>query len=92
MLDFCNKYLAKYLVTSKTEQCMAGRVCTYFPDGTVMTMRISGGIDIGFCTDKRYFTNDANGSSPGYGCLNGGGFCARLIQYDGWEIKDDYPW
>lgn len=19
-------------------------------------------------------------------------FCAKLIQYDGWEIKDDYPW
>ena len=20
------------------------------------------------------------------------GMCAKLIQYDGWEIKDDYPW
>ncbi|MDR1327938.1 MAG: type II secretion system GspH family protein [Heliobacteriaceae bacterium] len=32
----------------------------------------------------------------GYGCRKGaytiGNFCAKLIQYDGWEIKDDYPW
>ena len=20
------------------------------------------------------------------------GSCTRLLQYDGWEIKDDYPW
>jgi hypothetical protein len=28
-----------------------------------------------------------------YGCVAGSGsYCAKLIQYDGWEIKDDYPW
>lgn len=26
-----------------------------------------------------------------YGCANNGNFCAKLIQYDGWQIKDDYP-
>ena len=27
-----------------------------------------------------------------YGCTEqGGAFCAKLIQFDGWEIKDDYP-
>ncbi|MBP3924453.1 type II secretion system protein [bacterium] len=27
-------------------------------------------------------------------CTTGGrkGYCTTLIQYDGWEIKDDYPW
>jgi len=27
-----------------------------------------------------------------YGCLNNGAYCAKLIQWDDWEIKDDYPW
>ncbi|MDR1327237.1 MAG: type II secretion system GspH family protein [Heliobacteriaceae bacterium] len=28
-----------------------------------------------------------------YGCLGStGSYCAKLIQWDGWEIKDDYPW
>jgi prepilin-type N-terminal cleavage/methylation domain-containing protein len=30
-----------------------------------------------------------------YGCRKDsptGNFCAKLIQYDGWQIKDDYPW
>ena len=33
-----------------------------------------------------------------YACKKGtgadfaGGFCGALIQTDGWEIKDDYPW
>lgn len=37
-----------------------------------------------------------NGSS--YPCKKGtyqtyaGGSCGALIQYDGWEIKEDYPW
>ncbi len=34
-------------------------------------------------------------SHPRYGCKKNAvanSFCARLIQYDGWEIKDDYPW
>ena len=33
-------------------------------------------------------------SHPRYGCSkNGvGAFCAKLIQYDGWQISDDYPW
>ena len=28
-----------------------------------------------------------------YGCAiaGKGGFCTKLIQYDGWQIKDDYP-
>ena len=35
-------------------------------------------------------------SHPRYGCRKGSPgsspYCARLIQYDGWEIKEDYPW
>lgn len=29
-----------------------------------------------------------------YGCSRDslGSFCAKLIQYDGWKISDDYPW
>ncbi len=32
-------------------------------------------------------------NNSNYGCAikDKGGFCAKLIQYDGWEIKDDYP-
>ena len=27
-----------------------------------------------------------------YGCTeNGGAYCTKLIQFDGWQIKDDYP-
>ncbi len=26
-----------------------------------------------------------------YGCNNNGFFCSKLIQYDGWQISDDYP-
>lgn len=37
--------------------------------------------------------DDLVNSSPG-GCnKNGWGrYCGALIQYDGWQIKDDYPW
>lgn len=33
-------------------------------------------------------------SHPRYGCSqNGlGSYCAKLIQYDGWQISKDYPW
>lgn len=32
--------------------------------------------------------------SSSYGCLSSPsrGYCGKLIQYDGWVIKDDYPW
>ncbi len=42
------------------------------------------------------FMNRTQGS--GYRCKKdtgdpyAGGFCGALIQIDGWEIKDDYPW
>lgn len=38
--------------------------------------------------------NDTNGYSCKTGTQGGfaGGFCGALIQADGWEIKDDYPW
>ncbi len=42
------------------------------------------------------FMNSTQGS--GYRCKKdtgdpySGGFCGALIQIDGWEIKDDYPW
>jgi hypothetical protein len=36
--------------------------------------------------------NNSRGSGSGYGCAKDRVFCAKLIQYDGWEIKDDYPW
>lgn len=34
-------------------------------------------------------------NSAGHLCAKGkrqGGLCAKLIEYDGWEIKNDYPW
>ena len=33
-------------------------------------------------------------NSSSFGCKKDstGLFCGRLIQLDGWEIKDDYPW
>ena len=32
-------------------------------------------------------------TSPSYICtLTDGGYCAGKIIYDGWQIKDDYPW
>lgn len=33
-------------------------------------------------------------SNTRYGCSKGGlkNYCAKLIQIDGWQIKDDYPW
>lgn len=37
----------------------------------------------GLFSHNRYGCSD----SSTYKC-----FCAKLIQYDGWEIKDDYPW
>lgn len=38
--------------------------------------------------------NDTNGYSCKTGTQGGyaGGYCGALIQADGWEIKDDYPW
>lgn len=31
-------------------------------------------------------------NKEGYGCKTiGGGYCTKLIQFDGWQIKDDYP-
>jgi hypothetical protein len=26
------------------------------------------------------------------GCISNKYYCSRVLQYDGWEIKDDYPW
>ena len=37
-------------------------------------------------------TRDELLNKPTYGCkFPGGSYCAKLIQYDGWQIKDDYP-
>ena len=30
-------------------------------------------------------------SGSKFSCENGGNYCAKLIQHDGWQIKDDYP-
>ena len=55
-------------------------------------------------TPRTMFVLHANGkfgghgqsrTSPFPGCTSGGGSidrCGALIQMDGWEIKDDYPW
>lgn len=44
------------------------------------------------------YANDWDGtredllSHSTFGCKkDGGSFCTKLIQYDGWQIKDDYP-
>lgn len=35
-----------------------------------------------------------NGNGSGHACnkTKGKGLCAKLIEYDGWEIRKDYPW
>lgn len=35
-----------------------------------------------------------NGSGSAHACnkTKGKGLCAKLIEYDGWEIRKDYPW
>lgn len=47
-------------------------------------------------TREELFVPNANGANGiGHLCAKGeykGGMCAKLIEYDGWEIKDDYPW
>ena len=38
---------------------------------------------------------EGKNASASYGCNKQAAskyYCAKLIQYDGWEIKDDYPW
>lgn len=43
--------------------------------------------------NRNILINDTN-----YACKKGmhapyaGGYCGALIQYDGWQIKEDYPW
>lgn len=53
----------------------------------------------GKCTIEPYTykwdgTRDGLISNTFYGCSRNslGSFCAKLIQYDGWKISDDYPW
>lgn len=45
------------------------------------------------------YAHDWNGTRDGlfsgyYGCSESGtgGYCTKLIQYDGWKISKDYPW
>ncbi len=43
--------------------------------------------------DRDYLINDVRYScKKGTGQKYAGGFCGALIQMDGWQIKDDYPW
>lgn len=37
----------------------------------------------------RDFLINRNGDN--FACKTGGAYCAKLIQFDGWQIKDDYP-
>lgn len=45
-----------------------------------------------------YLDKNTLKTAPTYGCQKGGsgqyagGYCGQLIQQDGWEIKDYYPW
>ena len=46
---------------------------------------------------KNILSRDELLNDPTYGCATvehdwGGAYCGLLIQRDGWEIKDDYPW
>lgn len=48
-------------------------------------------------TDRIDFTSREdimNGSGSAHACnkTKGKGLCAKLIEYDGWEIRKDYPW
>lgn len=59
----------------------------------------SASVGLGKCSVEPYSykwdgTREGLKSHSRYGCSKSGNgnFCARLIQYDGWQIKDDYPW
>ena len=47
----------------------------------------AGGYGVHDKTTREEFLNYCKNATG-----NGRGECAGLIQYDGWEIKDDYPW
>lgn len=66
------------------------------------TFNFKKGASSNYCSVEPYTfrwdgTRDDLKENPRYGCslenINSvGAFCAKLIQYDGWEISDDYPW
>ncbi|MDR1167316.1 MAG: prepilin-type N-terminal cleavage/methylation domain-containing protein [Heliobacteriaceae bacterium] len=138
---FYDDYLAEYLSAANVEQCASNtsRICVYFYDGTVTTLRSAAGIDIIFYKNAKYLTSGSSEATPRdsfafhlsktdnsantkhlvepytltwdgtraglitgansqagrYGCHKDSvtyNYCAKLIQYDGWEIKGDYPW
>lgn len=73
-----------------------------FPSKTNFVFNFKKGSMLNSCSIEPY-TYNWDGSrndlrlNVRYGCsienVNSvGGYCAKLIQYDGWKISDDYPW
>lgn len=128
-----DKYLAKYINTTKVEKCAdtVDELCLYFADGSILAFA-KWMSDVNFYTDKKAALNRLNQkngknrflfhfsynraeeqlNNEKWACMKNKKFepyCwnwngtrngllsnpvygAKLIQYDGWEIKDDYPW
>ena len=61
-----------------------GLDCQISPD---RNMLITGGGE-----DSEYDYNKVYSCTKGSNKSEAGGYCAALIMYDGWEMKEDYPW
>jgi hypothetical protein len=87
--------------------CMGFTTCTFFldqkayenrKDGVNMFVFYAGRSTKEFFGPYDYKWNGTRAGlmsrTPDFGCnanVVGHAYCAKLIQYDGWEIKDDYP-
>ena len=89
-----------YLNEKAIKNPMSGRNRFYFRFSTTESVAATGAQDK-FQHGKKFepYAWNWNGTredllrqGDDYGCTeNGGAYCAKLIQFDGWQIKDDYP-
>ncbi len=71
--------------------CVDYRKCALYDEGEPLNSRDY----FEFWTDGRVVHNGIwNGTREQLvqNCADSPSYCSLLIQYDGWEIKDDYPW
>lgn len=45
-----------------------------------------------FCATAENIDNNSTRTDIRNNCINHPGHCSRLLQYDGWEFKNDYPY
>ncbi len=68
----------------------AGRDIFSFGFGGNSTAKVNM-VGVGNSRDYLLSTSSRNGCNKSAGAY-AGDYCGAVIQYDGWEIKDDYPW